>query len=246
MGIAGGKSSLRVGNPSITGRALDVVLSFECYENQRWWVGLGWVAHLLPAERTAWTDFAGTRATPRESFELLPFRSEQLMAWRDEVPLDAGLRYAWDWDGPWYVDLKGGGQVGEVDEEGWAYADNFWKDWKNKKTLKRVVRHRRWIRHARLFELGPKQNVKFFIDQCDSLQRHPGHHQQHHQQHDVGHEDEYRLTGGGEEEDQDLQLEQQLQLQLQLQLQAQEGEFVPDDVYFEQSPFITQEEYYYN
>ncbi|KAJ3312155.1 peroxisome- protein [Blyttiomyces sp. JEL0837] len=152
-----GRSSLRGGNK----KPLDVVLSFECYENQRWWVGLGWVAHLLPAERQPWTDFSGTRSTPRESFELLPFRAEQLLEWKKEVFLDPSRRYGWEWDGPWYVDLKGGALMGEVDEEGWAYADNFWKDWKNRKTLKRVVRHRRWIRHARLFELGPKQSVKF-------------------------------------------------------------------------------------
>ncbi|KAJ3175143.1 peroxisome- protein [Irineochytrium annulatum] len=148
-------------------KPLDVVLSFECYENQRWWVGLGWVAHLLPAERPPWTDFQGSRSTPRESFELLPFRREQLLSWRAEVALESNKRYAWEWDGAWYVDTKGGAQIGEVDEEGWAYADNFWKDWKNRKTLKRVVRHRRWVRHARLFELGAKQNVKF--SSSDSL-----------------------------------------------------------------------------
>ncbi|KAJ3102484.1 peroxisome- protein [Phlyctochytrium bullatum] len=148
-------------------KPLDVVLSFECYENQRWWVGLGWVPHLLPAERPQWTDFNGTRSTPKESFELLPFRREQLLSWKTEVPLDASKRYAWEWDGNWYVDVKGGGQIGEVDEEGWAYADNFWKDWKNRKTLKRVVRHRRWVRHARLFELGEKQSVKFSNESLD-------------------------------------------------------------------------------
>ncbi|KAJ3102477.1 peroxisome- protein [Phlyctochytrium planicorne] len=148
-------------------KPLDVVLSFECFENQRWWVGVGWVPHLLPAERPPWTDFTGTRATPKESFELLPFRKEQLLSWKTEVPLDLSRRYAWEWDGAWYVDTKGGNQIGEVDEEGWAYADNFWKDWKNRKTLKRVVRHRRWVRHARLFELGNKQNVKFSSDSLD-------------------------------------------------------------------------------
>ncbi|KAJ3209283.1 peroxisome- protein [Dinochytrium kinnereticum] len=148
-------------------KPLDVVLSFECFENQRWWVGLGWVPNLLPAERTPWTDFTGTRATPKESFELLPFRREQLLSWKTEVPLDLAKRYAWEWDGAWYVDTRGGGQIGEVDEEGWSYADNFWKDWKNRKTLKRVVRHRRWVRHARLFELGAKQSVKFSSESLD-------------------------------------------------------------------------------
>ncbi|KAI8851536.1 integral peroxisomal membrane peroxin-domain-containing protein [Chytridium lagenaria] len=148
-------------------KPLDVVLSFECFENQRWWVGVGWVPHLLPAERPPWTDFTGTRATPKEAFELLPFRREQLISWKTEVPLDGGRRYAWEWDGNWYVDTRGGGAIGEVDEEGWAYADNFWKDWKNRKTMKRVVRHRRWVRHARLFEVGTRQNVKFSSESLD-------------------------------------------------------------------------------
>ncbi|KAJ3414165.1 peroxisome- protein [Chytridiales sp. JEL 0842] len=152
------RSSLRGSNR----KPLDIVLSFECYENQRWWVGLGWVAHLLPAERPPWSDYKGQRPTPRESFVLLPFRAEQLLAWKKEVNLDLGnKRYAWEWDGPWTVDVEGGGQMTEVDSEGWSYADNFWKDWKSRKTLKRVVRHRRWVRHARLFELGPKQSVTF-------------------------------------------------------------------------------------
>ncbi|KAI9364384.1 hypothetical protein DFJ73DRAFT_809088 [Zopfochytrium polystomum] len=166
-GSSSSRSSLRSRKRS--GIPLDVVLSFECYENQRWWVGLGWVSHLLPAERPPWSDFGGSRSTPRESFELLPFRAEQLLAWKDEVPLDPSKRYSWEWDGPWYVDVSGGGQVGDVDEEGWAYADNLWKDWKNRKTLKRVVRHRRWVRHARLFDLGLKQSVKFSMRKQSSL-----------------------------------------------------------------------------
>ncbi|TPX56862.1 hypothetical protein SpCBS45565_g08325 [Spizellomyces sp. 'palustris'] len=148
-------------------KALNMILSFETYENQRWWVGVGWVPHLLPTERGAWTDHTGTKPLPKASFDLPEFRRDQLAQMNikigsDDSGTEFGLdlehkRYAWDWDGPWQVDMYGS----TTDEDGWEYGDNFWGGWKNRKTLKRVVRRRRWVRLARLFELGRKRSVTF-------------------------------------------------------------------------------------
>ncbi|RKO87172.1 hypothetical protein BDK51DRAFT_41293 [Blyttiomyces helicus] len=148
-------SSLRGSNR----KPLSVVLSFETYENQRWWVGLGWVPKLLPAERGPWTDHTGGKAQPRSSFDLGPFRAEQLASLDVSPSLDPSKRYAWGWDGEWTPDKAGAGV--QTDDDGWEYADNFWAGWKLRKTLKRVVRRRRWTRLARLYELGVRRNVTF-------------------------------------------------------------------------------------
>ncbi|KAI8918232.1 integral peroxisomal membrane peroxin-domain-containing protein [Powellomyces hirtus] len=173
-------SSMHSSRSSIRGsnrKPLNVVLSFETYENQRWWVGVGWVPHLLPTERGAWTDVAGSRNMPKSSFDLPEFRREQLEQMNQkadddankkpailpipDLPLDmSSHRYAWDWDGPWHIDMYGS-STGTTDDDGWEYGDNFWSGWKKRKTLKRVVRRRRWVRLARLYEVGRKRSVTF-------------------------------------------------------------------------------------
>ncbi|KAI8813809.1 hypothetical protein BJ742DRAFT_380096 [Cladochytrium replicatum] len=232
----------------------DIVLSFETWENHRWWVGVGWTAKMMPSDRPPWSDIQGVTSTPKQSFHLLPFRPEQLPK---EVLKASGVdtdkkRYAWMWDSPWYVDTvptttvstdsesesvagssrpngddtdsqaekrrrrqskspgpmspttppPGGSgnrrastpnrqrnrsnspssvtsSVGgtssskpaiyyhrasdgaSTDPDGWEYADSNWRDWRHKKSLKRIVRRRRWVRHARLFEIGLRKGVWF-------------------------------------------------------------------------------------
>ncbi|KAJ3091697.1 hypothetical protein HK102_013778 [Quaeritorhiza haematococci] len=131
-------------------RPLDVVLTFETWENQRWWVGIGFAHQLLLNERPIWSNQSGTVSLPRESFVLFPFKEEQLRGAR--VPsLDTTTKqYKWEWDGMWTVSVEGSG----IDEQGWEYGDTAWKDWSAKKTLMRVVRRRRWTRQARLYEFA--------------------------------------------------------------------------------------------
>ncbi|KAI8801644.1 hypothetical protein BJ742DRAFT_575459 [Cladochytrium replicatum] len=232
----------------------DIVLSFETWENHRWWVGVGWTAKMMPSDRPPWSDIQGVTSTPKQSFHLLPFRPEQLPK---EVLKASGVdtdkkRYAWMWDSPWYVDTvptttvstdsesesvagssrpngddadsqaekrrrrqskspgpmspttpppggsgnrrastpnrqrnrsnspssvtssAGGNSSSKpaiyyhrasdgasTDPDGWEYADSNWRDWRHKKSLKRIVRRRRWVRHARLFEIGEKKGVWF-------------------------------------------------------------------------------------
>ncbi|KAJ3020360.1 peroxisome- protein [Thoreauomyces humboldtii] len=185
------RSSIRGSNR----KPMSLVLSFETFENQRWWVGVGWVPHLLPTERGAWTDHAGQKNLPKSGFDLPEFRQSQLenvtgAATSDDqsssasspapdLPLDTnGHRYAWDWDGPWHIDMYGSAN-GTTDDDGWEYGDNFWTGWKRRKTLKRVVRRRRWVRLARLYEVGRKRSVTFggsYVfdrqDILDDIQKH--------------------------------------------------------------------------
>ncbi|KAI8818042.1 uncharacterized protein EV422DRAFT_539760 [Fimicolochytrium jonesii] len=184
---ASNRSSIRGSNR----KPLNLVLSFETYENQRWWVGVGWVPHLLPTERGQWTDINGDHNLPKSSFDLPLFNKEHLELIRSggvkpagngnsptsPTPLNGGTptplpddfmwdldtastRYAWDWDGPWFIDMAKQSEK-LIDEDGWEYGDNFWSGWKARKTLKRVIRRRRWVRLARLFEIGQRRSVRF-------------------------------------------------------------------------------------
>ncbi|KAJ3011024.1 hypothetical protein HKX48_007070, partial [Thoreauomyces humboldtii] len=102
-----------------------------------------------------------------------------------DLPLDTnGHRYAWDWDGPWHIDMYGSAN-GTTEDDGWEYGDNFWTGWKRRKTLKRVVRRRRWVPLARLYEVGRKRSVTFggsyVVDRQDILDDIQKHQQQQEQ-----------------------------------------------------------------
>ncbi|KAJ3189217.1 peroxisome- protein [Gaertneriomyces sp. JEL0708] len=163
------RSSLRAANR----KATPLCFIYETYENQRWWVGMGWVPHLLPTERGPWTDITGSKALTKTSFQLPPWREgcwgemgvdDDVVA---ELQLEDGRRFEWGWEGPWCIDTGNLAEKSEnsdeaaIDAEGWSYADNFWSGWKNRRTLKRVVRRRRWYRVVRLYEIGWKRSVTF-------------------------------------------------------------------------------------
>jgi len=93
------------------------------YENQRWWVGLGWSNILFHTDPPAWTDENGQRASPKDSFE-----APEGLPWINE----------WQFDRDWSV-------VG-VDTEGWVYTDNAWKNPRPKGNLISMTRRRMWTR----------------------------------------------------------------------------------------------------
>ncbi|KAI9105290.1 integral peroxisomal membrane peroxin-domain-containing protein [Phlyctochytrium arcticum] len=169
------RSSLRGSNR----KSLPLTLRFTTYENQRWFVGLGWVPHLLPGERPSYSDETGTTALPKESFKIPNFRGDELKNLslsKGESPLlgvseeitALGLdshhqaRVHWDWDSEWTVlPVLTGDPETLTDAQGWQYGDNFWSNYKNRKTLKRVTRRRKWVRSARLYDGGRKRSVTF-------------------------------------------------------------------------------------
>ena len=87
----------------LTSSSSRVVLA--TYENERYTLGQGWSArNLLPTDRPAWSNAAGTEEVTKESLRL---------------PSDD-----WQWESDWQKDfyLR---KTGEVDEDGWEYAHDF-------------------------------------------------------------------------------------------------------------------------
>jgi hypothetical protein len=127
----------------------DDIMSGRCvvvssYENQRFLLGQGWSAdHLLPTDRSEWSDKTGKITLPRESHML---------------PSDD-----WVWDGPWQLDLTLR-QSGEVDENGWQYALDFPWEFAGRRTWVTSVRRRRWIRVRKLAD-----TVESGVDRPDQM-----------------------------------------------------------------------------
>uniref|UniRef100_A0A914WUD5 Peroxin/Ferlin domain-containing protein n=1 Tax=Plectus sambesii TaxID=2011161 RepID=A0A914WUD5_9BILA len=95
----------------------------ETFENERWYMLLGWSSRTLPTDRSNYSDRQGDNSTPKNSFHL---------------PSDG-----WVWQDPWTVDLN---EI-EYDKTGWQYAFNFSsKDFKNTHFSGAFVRRRRWTR----------------------------------------------------------------------------------------------------
>ncbi|ORX69198.1 Pex24p-domain-containing protein [Linderina pennispora] len=102
------------------------------FENQRWWMGFGWIPRLGSNERAKWSDESGKkRLTSLSAF--LP---------------DPGYEWAsgekgWEIDMGWALPVK-------TDEEGWVYTDNFWKrPSASSSKVQSYTRRRRWVRPMR-------------------------------------------------------------------------------------------------
>ena len=57
-----------------------VVEKLETWENQRWWPATGFSSKLLPTDRPGFSNFEGTKATPKDSFKL----PSNNWKWKDE------------------------------------------------------------------------------------------------------------------------------------------------------------------
>ncbi|KAI9329001.1 integral peroxisomal membrane peroxin-domain-containing protein [Zopfochytrium polystomum] len=100
----------------------------EVFENQRWWIGLGWSPSLLEHERAMWSDASGNRVSA-PSTEL-------------ERPGPPG----WEWtDERWSVDSS----WADTDLDGWVYSDHRWRNPSNARSLASLTRRRRWVRRMR-------------------------------------------------------------------------------------------------
>lgn len=120
------------------------------YENQRWWLGMGYTQTLYKWERGPWSDLTGEMTLEKSDVKLLG---------KD-----------WKWEGDWKIQGKqvlrqqaDGGQIvfidnkhqvkgmskdieGTYDEEGWQYAHDFTKAFCGREEPGDYVRRRKWIR----------------------------------------------------------------------------------------------------
>ncbi|KAJ2720266.1 hypothetical protein GGI07_004704 [Coemansia sp. Benny D115] len=102
------------------------------FENQRWWLGFGWIPRLGSSERAKWSDESG-RLRYASLSDFLP---EDGYVWADE---SAG----WEIDRLWALPVA-------TDSEGWVYTDNFWKrPSPTASAVSSYTRRRKWIRRVR-------------------------------------------------------------------------------------------------
>lgn len=98
-------------------------LKFEIYENERWWMFVGWAKNLIMNERPLWSDISGKNYMDKNSV-FLPSSEYQ-------------------WVGEWKIEAND-----NTDTEGWEYSTDFNSVFKTNSTGK-YVRRRKWIRYAK-------------------------------------------------------------------------------------------------
>ncbi|CAG8607581.1 1854_t:CDS:2 [Paraglomus occultum] len=132
----------------------EMVYSFVLYENQRWWLGLDWTTNLFPNERPAWSDEYNEATNNKDSFQLPP-PDTSITVPQDNPNVMVRKTTEWRWVDPdWWIDMDG-----NVDKDGWEYADNHWKNFTGKGGFRRYTRRRKWIRTARCIETLEKRDI---------------------------------------------------------------------------------------
>jgi len=126
---------------------------FDIYQNERWWVGLGWVPNFLPgySQHTS-ANFSDPPEYCDIDLNPIPVvKSGSAKEFLDSCPLPnkyppGVARGMWRWRGDWRVEIV----HNLTDEQGWSYANNSWTRWKKKSTLSRFTRRRVWKRTAEI------------------------------------------------------------------------------------------------
>jgi hypothetical protein len=101
-------------------------LKYELYENERWWMFVGWAKNLISNERPTWSDNSGKNYNDFKSV-FLP-----------------GINY--QWIGNWTIELTEGN-----DDEGWEYASDFNSNF-SLSSFSKYVRRRKWVRYAKVID----------------------------------------------------------------------------------------------
>jgi hypothetical protein len=120
-------------SPSSTNISIDLssgdmgqgeVFRYEIYENERWWMLVGWAKNLIMNERPLWSDIAGKTYKDKNSV-FLP-NNEQ-----------------YQWISEWQVIA-----TDNTDQNGWEYASDFNSLFGPQHSGK-YVRRRKWVRQAK-------------------------------------------------------------------------------------------------
>ncbi|KAJ1965070.1 hypothetical protein GGI12_001021 [Dipsacomyces acuminosporus] len=102
------------------------------FENQRWWIGFGWIPRLGSNERAKWSDESG-----RQRFASVnDFMPAEGYEWADEGE-------GWEIDRRWALPVS-------TDKDGWVYSDNFWRrPASSASAVSSYTRRRKWVRCIR-------------------------------------------------------------------------------------------------
>ncbi len=101
-------------------------LKYEIYENERWWMFIGWTKNLIGNERPAWSDLSGKY--------YLDFKSVFL----------PGTNY--EWIGNWTIEL-----TENNDDNGWEYSSDFNSKF-SLNSFSKYVRRRKWVKYTKRVE----------------------------------------------------------------------------------------------
>lgn len=142
------------------GTRSEMIFQFEVYENQRWWLGVNWTTNMMPSERGPWTDNQLKAIPSKEEFELPEPTLKTVTISKEGKEVERTINKVWSWaDGDWWVDMTGE-ITGKVDQNGWEYGNNAWKQLNGTPGMQTFTRRRRWCRRARLVEREIDQEVQ--------------------------------------------------------------------------------------
>ncbi|CEP07448.1 hypothetical protein [Parasitella parasitica] len=131
------------------GYQCEIALIFQVYENQRWWLGLGWTESLLQNEREPWTDNQLKPIISTYEYKL-PKEKRSIFHDKDNVEKITVKNWLWT-DRDWWVDMTGE-LDGRIDKNGWQYGDNRWQDLMPTPGPNSFTRQRKWCRRVKLIE----------------------------------------------------------------------------------------------
>ncbi|KAJ1723401.1 hypothetical protein LPJ53_002265 [Coemansia erecta] len=119
---------------SSTSTLVRIPHTVSVFENQRWWLGFGWIPRLGSSERAKWSDESGRKRYA----SLSNFLPEDGFVWAD-----GGSGGGWEVDRLWALPVA-------TDEDGWVYTDNFWKKPASAASaVSSYTRRRKWVRRVR-------------------------------------------------------------------------------------------------
>ncbi|KAJ2786453.1 hypothetical protein GGI15_001511 [Coemansia interrupta] len=119
---------------SSTSTLVRIPHTVSVFENQRWWLGFGWIPRLGSSERAKWSDESGRKRYA----SLSNFLPEDGFVWAD-----GSSGGGWEVDRLWALPVA-------TDEDGWVYTDNFWKKPASAASaVSSYTRRRKWVRRVR-------------------------------------------------------------------------------------------------
>ncbi|KAJ2387520.1 hypothetical protein GGI05_004060 [Coemansia sp. RSA 2603] len=119
---------------SSTSTLVRIPHTVSVFENQRWWLGFGWIPRLGSSERAKWSDESGRKRYA----SLSNFLPEDGFVWAD-----GSSSGGWEIDRLWALPVA-------TDDDGWVYTDNFWKKPASAASaVSSYTRRRKWVRRVR-------------------------------------------------------------------------------------------------
>lgn len=101
---------------------LSDTVKFEIYENERWWMIVGWAKNLVLNEAPLWSDLSMSRYIDKNTIL---------------------ISSDYEWEGDWKIDLSG-----QADNQGWQYSNDFKSEF-SKESFGKYARRRKWVRVAK-------------------------------------------------------------------------------------------------